>query len=77
MLRIAKKLYREDKLIVAVKNETSESYINEILRKSVNDQTPKAQQILKDLRKLADENEKWFQRKANKMKVKIEFEVTD
>ena len=71
MLRISKKLFREDKLIVAVKNETSESYINEILRGDKNDQTDKAKQVLKDLQRLAKENEKWLKAKGRKMNVEV------
>lgn len=74
MLTLNKRLYREDKLMVAVKHDTDENYINQILRGERRRRSKKARAIVADLEKLADENTKWLEHKAGLMEVPVQFQ---
>lgn len=55
---INEKIFREDKMMVAVEAEVTEDYVNKILAGERNADTPKAQFIVKKLAKLARLNDK-------------------
>lgn len=66
-----KHLFREDKLIVAVKHETSEDYINKLLSGKRPANTDRAKEILNDLELLANENMVWRISKVEELGVNI------
>lgn len=60
---IANNLYREDKMICAVKNETSESMVNDVLAGRRNRETELGKSIMAELTRLSKIN---IQAKAKK-----------
>lgn len=74
MLVLNKKLFREDKMIVAVKHDTHENYINQILRGERSCNSEKAKAIVADLELLAAENVTWLEHKAGLMEVPVQFQ---
>lgn len=65
-----KYLTPEDKMMVAIKHQTDENYVNKIIRGIRGKRSPKAKRILADLESLAQENVLWMGHKRSLLGIK-------